>query len=287
MRIIQLFDPWKGKLCTCPPKYSFSPYTGCSHSCVYCYASSYIPHFFKPRVKRDVLKRLIHDISTIDVSIPVSMSNSSDPYQHLEKRLKITRSCLKVFKRAKIKLLVVTKSDLVLRDVDILKTMNASVSITITTLNRSIAKLLEPHAPEPAKRIKAAKNLISNGIPVSVRIDPIIPGLNDDVEELIKTLADIGVQHIVSSTYKVRPDNWKRFSIRFPSISKNLQKLYFDEGEQISNYRYLPTKLRFELMKKIRDICDSYGISFATCREGFTHLHTSKTCDGSHLIPDE
>jgi DNA repair photolyase len=287
MEVIREFDPWKGKLCTCPKKYSFSPYTGCSHKCLYCYASSYIPNFFNCRVKKNLIRRLIRDLTKIDRNLPISMANSSDPYPLIERDLKLTRTCLKLFKQANCRVLIITKSDLVTRDIDILKNMKVSVSISITTLNQDTASRLEPRAPSPEKRINAIKKLTAVGIPISVRLDPIIPGINDpEIENLVKVLGEIGVLHVVSSTYKARYDNWKRMIKAFPNEMKKLKRLYFKNGEKISNSIYLPKKLRFKLMKKVADACKKHNLTFATCREGFIGLHTSRSCDGSHLICD-
>jgi len=285
MQVIFPFDPWKSKLCTCPQKYSFSPYTGCGHGCLYCYASSYIPNFFQPRLKKNVIKRFESDLKRIDITKPISIANSSDPYQPLEEKYRIMRSILAIAKNFGARIQIVTKSDLVTRDVDLLGDMKASVSITITTLDEQISKRLEPHAPEPRERINAIKKLTRNGIKVSVRIDPIIPSINDDMkmlEELVKKVANAGALHIVSSTYKARPDNWKRLVAAFPEI-KRFKNLWF-KGEKVSNSFYLPKEIRYSLLLKLKEIVVANGVTFATCREGFPELQTSKTCDGTHLI---
>ncbi|MDI6639569.1 MAG: hypothetical protein QMD78_01965, partial [Methanocellales archaeon] len=90
MDVIRKFDPWGDPLCTCPPKYSFSPYTGCSHRCAYCYITSYIPNAFNCRPKKDLLKRVKKDVSKVDLAIPISISNSSDPYPPEEKDVLLT-----------------------------------------------------------------------------------------------------------------------------------------------------------------------------------------------------
>jgi DNA repair photolyase len=99
--------------------------------------------------------------------------------------------------------------------------------------------------------LKAAENLIRKGIPTSIRIDPIIPFVNDNPQNLIETLASIGVKHVTSSTYKMKPDNWERFSIALPKTAGKLNMLYFSKGERIGRYIYLPKELRLELMKKV------------------------------------
>ncbi|MFH7860940.1 MAG: radical SAM protein [Candidatus Aenigmatarchaeota archaeon] len=285
MQVLNFFDPWKSELCTCPRKYSFSPYSGCSHACVYCYASSYIKNFFKCRPKKDVVKKLVSDLKKIDKNFPVSISNSSDPYVPEEEKLKLTRDCLKYFALHRCKVLIITKSNIVARDTDILSKMKACVSVTITTLNEEIARKLEPKASLPRKRIKALEILSKKGIPTVVRLDPVIPFLNEnEIEDIVEVSTSVGAKHLVSSTYKVRPDNWRRFSFLFPEISKKLKDLYFKYGEKISNSFYLPKETRFRIMKKVREACDKNKISFSCCREGFFELNNSKSCDGTHLI---
>jgi DNA repair photolyase len=135
----------------------------------------------------------------------------------------------------------------------------------------------------PSERLKAAENLIRKGIPTSIRIDPIIPFVNDNPENLIDTLASIGVKHITSSTYKIKPDNWKRFSTALPKTAEKLKPFYFEKGEKIGRYAYLPKQLRLKLMKKVARLAKKHDVKFGTCREGLSQLNTA-TCDGSWLI---
>ncbi len=280
--LINIFDPWKSKLCTCPKKYSFNPYTGCGHRCIYCYITSYIRNAFNPRVKKELIKRVRKEVKKIDRRLYISMSNSSDPYTTIDREYKLTRACLKIFKENDVRVLIVTKSDLFLRDLDIIGDMKASISVTITTLDEEIAEKLEPNASEPSRRLKALEKAVSRGIRVSCRIDPIIPFLNEDVEELVKELSCIGVEHVVSSTFKPRHDSWRRFKEKFPKIADRLEKFYFINGERVQNSYYLSREFRYRLMRKIRDLCKKYRMTFSTCREGF--LKEAKSCDGSHLI---
>jgi len=214
----------------------------------------------------------------------ISISNSSDPYPPLEKKLLLTRGCLKILSKHNCKVQIVTKSDMVKRDVDILKRMRSCVSITITTLEEDIWKKLEPRAPSPEKRIKAIEKLIGEGIPVVVRIDPIIPFLNEEQAKLIKILSSLGVKQIISSTYKVRPDNWRRFTLAFPEVAKKLRELYFKRGERFNGYIYLPKEIRIRLMRKIKRLSEAHGMKFSCCREGFPQFNSAPTCDGSWTI---
>jgi len=155
--------------------------------------------------------------------------------------------------------------------------------MTITTENDALAKLLEPNAPPPSERLKAVETLIQKGIPTSVRIDPIIPFLNDTPEILIRTLSSLGVEHVTGSTYKMRPDNWRRLSLTLPETAQKLRLLYFSEGEKIGGSTLLPKDLRLKLMKDMRTLAERYGMKFGTCRENMAFLNTA-TCDGSWLI---
>jgi DNA repair photolyase len=280
--LISNFDPWRSGLCTCPPKLTFNPYTGCDHSCVYCYASGYIPNFSKCRPKKGLLERLEREAAKLRGET-VSIANSSDPYPELESNLGITRKCLQILTKNDCRIQIVTKSNIVTRDADLLTKVPSTVALTITTQDEDIARLLEPHAPAPSERLKALENLARKEIPVSVRIDPVIPYVNDEPKKLVGMLADIGVKHITSSTYKVRTDNWRRFEIVFPKVAAELKVLYFDEGEKIVRNRLLPRNMRMRLMKNIRDLVTSNGMGFGVCREGLAELNTA-TCDGSWLL---
>jgi len=279
MMLLTTFDPWHSPLCTCLNKLTFNPYTGCDHKCVYCYATSYIPNFYNCRPKKDLTTRLQQEASRLKGQL-ISIANSSEPYPAIEKHLSLTRKCLQTLSQHSCRLQIITKSNLVTRDSDILKKVASVVAFTITTDNNELAQKLEPNAPTPLQRIQAIRALTQKGIPVCVRIDPIIPLLNDNPETLIKTLATLRVKHITSSTYKVKQDNWKRFSHTFQATAKQLEPLYFANGERIGGYRYLPKKLRYNIMKTIREQTQKAGMTFGTCREGFPQLNTA-SCDGA------
>jgi DNA repair photolyase len=283
--LISRFDPWQSSLCTCPPKLTFNPYTGCDHGCVYCYASSYIPQFAKCRPKSNLLKRLQCEAAKLKGET-VSIANSSDPYPRMEATLGLTRRCLEIFAESNCRIQIITKSNLVIRDDDLLSMVPSTVALTITTDDAEVARFLEPYAPSPDERLRAAEVLIGEGIPVSVRIDPVIPFVNDQPEELVAALAAIGVRHVTSSTYKIKPDNWRRFSAVLPDVAEKLKRFYFKEGERIGGNILLPRDFRFRLLKNIRDLTMANGMEFGVCREGLTRLNTA-ACDASWLLNTE
>jgi len=265
-------------MCTCPAKLTLNPNTGCSHGCINCYASSYIPNFSDCRPKKELLTALVREAAKLKGEI-VSISNSSDPYPPIEANTGLTRRCLEILAESNCRIQIITKSKIVTRDDDLLAKAPSAVALTITTDDDGLAKVLEPHAPSASERLRAAQDLLAKGIPVSVRIDPIIPFVNEEPRRLIATLADIGVRHITSSTYKPKPDNWRRLSQALPKTAEKLKPLYFQQGERIGGNTLLPKDLRLKLLSGVRELALAKGMKFGVCREGLPQLNTA-ACDG-------
>jgi len=284
MAVITPFDPWKNELCSCPDKYSLSAYTGCGHGCLYCYASSYIRSFFKPRPKKDFINRLRKEIRKFHPGEHIAMANSSDPYLPLEKQLRLTRSALEIIENCNLKLTMVTKSSLILRDIDILeKLKNIVVSFTITTLDKDLSTRLEPYASTPQERLKTMR-ILAKKIPVVCRLDPLIYPLNiKNIRKIVKVLKEAGVRQVITSTYKVKPDNLKRMVTVFSEYGQLWQKLYLGEGERKGSYIYLPYRLRKELIILVRKETLKQNMEFSSCREGMADLNTA-VCDGSSFF---
>ena len=284
--ILNPFDPWKSWLCTCPSKLSLNPYTGCPHGCLYCYARSYIPHFSCCRPKADLPRRLDREAARVPPGRLVAMSSSSDPYPPMEEKLCLSRSCLKILRDRGLAVQVVTKSCLVARDAHLLAGMRASVAMTLTTLDDSISRILESGAALPGQRLKAMEKLAALGVPVSARIDPIIPGINDaEIDDLVSAVSRAGARHITSSTYKARPGGLKRIVNAFPEQGAALQRL-FAGGEMMAGSLYLPSELRMDLMERIAASAEVEGLTFSSCREGSAPA-PGINCDGSHLLPSQ
>lgn len=284
MGLITPFDPWRGELCTCPPKYSLSPYVGCSHRCVYCYASSYIRNFFLVREKKNFLLRLRKEVRKIEKGIFITMANSTDPYLPQERKSRLTRESLKILANREVKIMIVTKSSLVVRDIDILKSFKkVVVSFSLTTLKKELAERLEPSAPSPQERLEAMEKL-SPYVNVVCRLDPLIYPLNiGEIEEIVKEVVYRGAKQIITSTYKVRRDNFKRMVNSFPECESIWRSLYLAQGEKKRGYIYLSEEMRKELIEMVREVSLKYGVDFSSCREGFAYLNTAK-CDGSSFF---
>lgn len=288
MSVVTPFDPWRSPLCTCPTKYVVHPYTGCGHRCLYCYATSYIRDHGRPRPKEDLLYRLTRDLRKIPQGALIEMSTSSDPYTPPEDSLGLTRSAIREILSRGYTLLITTKSTLVVRDLDILTRYlgRVAVAITITTLDRRVASVLEPEAPPPDERLKAVRALSRAGVPVAVRVDPVVPYVNDDpsgLERLIRAVAEAGALQVTSSTYKARYDSLARIARSFPEVGERIVELYRG-GERVGGYKYLRRDLRLSYVKMVKEIAEYFGLAFQTCREGFPELGTpGYSCDGSSL----
>ncbi len=286
LRVVRLFDPWNSKYCTCPLKYNLNPYTGCLHGCIYCYARTYIKDFNRPRVKDKLIPNIVADLSKIPTGALIAMSNSSDPYTSPEDVLGMTRKALSRIIGRGHPVLIITKSDLVVRDIDILRKGRTVVSLTVTTLDEGVSRALEPNAPPPSRRIRALEKLARECIPTTARVDPIIPYVNDDVrmlKELIGELASVGVRQITASTLKVRGDILRRVCEVFPEIATKLRALYAN-GERIDNYTYLPRELRLKYLMTVRELSYEKGIPLTTCRESLQITTPGIHCDGTTFL---
>jgi DNA repair photolyase len=235
------------------------------------------------RPKKDLLKRLAREAAKLKGET-ISLSNSSDPYPRIECDAGLTRETIKTLARSCCRIQIITKSTLVARDADILREAPATVALTITSDNDNIARILEPNAPKPSERLKTIETLTRQGIPVSVRIDPIIPYVNSECNLLIENIASFGVKHVTVSTYKARNRDWKRLVQAWPDVAEKLAPLYWSQGEHAGGCMMLPTGLRFKLLSSVRLAALRCGLQFAVCREGLGDLSTA-TCDGSWLLP--
>ena len=269
--------------CTCPPKYNINTYLGkCAHKCIYCYAVKFPSFVGPPEPRLKILEQIENMAKNTKPKHPVMMSDCTDPYQPLEKQHLITRKCAQTLAKHNYPLLIVTKSDLVTRDLDIYKKTPTVISITITTLNEHIAALTEPHAPPPQKRITALQKSIEQNIPTTARIDPIIPTINDNKKEfkkLVSTLADTGVKQITIATMKPVRGFFSKLKQTNPKIYEKLVKAYAD-GKWTAGYKYLLEEKRWKIIKKLRPIVLSHKLDFASCREGLPQLNTA-LCDGT------
>ena len=186
---------------------SINPYRGCEHGCVYCFARPGHAYLglspgldFETRIfaKPEAAKRLRAELAKPSyLPAVIAIGTNTDPYQPVEKRLGITRSILEVLWAARHPVAIVTKSNLVLRDLDILAPMAeaklARVLVSVTTLDPSLARKMEPRAPRPGLRLETIRRLADSGVPTGTLAAPMIPGLNDDeLEAILEAAARAG-----------------------------------------------------------------------------------------------
>jgi|GEM_PF-35610 len=183
---------------------SINPYRGCEHGCVYCFArpthaymglSPGLDFESKLFAKPDAARLLERELSRPGyVPRTIAIGTNTDPYQPIEKKWRIMREILEVLEAFGHPVGIVTKSALIMRDIDILSRMAerglAKVALSVTTLDRKIARTMEPRAATPPRRLEAMRALNEAGIPVSVMIGPVIPGLNDsEIERILEESA--------------------------------------------------------------------------------------------------
>ncbi len=179
---------------------SINPYRGCEHGCIYCFArpthsymglSAGLDFEAKLFAKPDAPRLLERELSKPGYKVkPIAIGTNTDPYQPIEREWRIMRQILEILDQANHPVVIVTKSALILRDIDILKSMAerglVKVGISVTTLDRKLARTMEPRASTPAKRLEAIKALSEAGIPVAVMMAPVIPALNDhEIERIL------------------------------------------------------------------------------------------------------
>ncbi len=179
---------------------SINPYRGCEHGCIYCFArpthsymglSAGLDFEAKLFAKPDAPRLLERELSKPGYKVkPIAIGTNTDPYQPIEREWRIMRQILEILDKANHPVVIVTKSALILRDIDILKSMAerglVKVGISVTTLDRKLARTMEPRASTPGKRLEAIKALSEAGIPVAVMMAPVIPALNDhEIERIL------------------------------------------------------------------------------------------------------
>jgi len=212
---------------------SINPYRGCEHGCIYCYARPTHSYYglsagldFESRlfVKPDAVKALRRELTRPGYKCEViALGTNTDCYQPLERERRITRGILELLSGCDHPVGIVTKSHLVTRDIDLLAPMAekklAQVLISITTLDRRLARSMEPRAATPARRLDAIREISAAGIPVGVLTSPIIPGLNDsELESILRAAREAGA---TSASYLL---------VRLPHDVKNLFREWLSES---------------------------------------------------------
>ncbi len=233
-----------------PFAWTINPYRGCEFGCVYCYAR-YTHEFLELRdpmdferrifVKRRAAEILERTLARTPVGRDsIAIGTATDPYQPAERSFGLTRSMLEVFARVgDIRLSITTKSNLVVRDLDLLKRINErselSVNFSLITLNRRLQRALEPRAPRPEMRLRAMSVLAAAGIHCNILMMPMIPGLTDSaagIENVIAAARRHGAENIHCRTLFLKPAAARRFlpfiQAQFPELAGQMRDRYGD-----------------------------------------------------------
>ena len=239
--------------------YSFNPYRGCEHGCIYCYArpsheflgfSSGLDFETKIMVKEDAPQLLEKELKKKSYKPDIIIfSGNTDCYQPIESKLKLTRKALEVCLKYRNPVGLITKNALVLRDLDILKEMCKkdliSVTITITSLDKTLISKMEPRTSIPQKRLETIEKLAENNIPVGVNIAPVIPGLNDEeIPLILKAASEMGGEYagfiLLRLPYTVKDlfINW--LNSEFPQkANKIINRIKNMRGGKLNNSEFV------------------------------------------------
>jgi DNA repair photolyase len=280
--------------------WSINPYVGCAFGCAYCYAR-YAHRYSAERLstaadhdkadalptdelppwlafeRRIMIKREAPELVRRALARPgtlealrretVVIGTATDPYQPAERRFRITRGVLEVLaEQTGIRVAIITKSPLVTRDVDVLRRINErsrlTVHISLITVDREIARILEPRAPTPEARLRAIARLSANGIEVGVNCMPVLPGITDApemIEELVRSVKVANAAYISACTLRLQATARDRYlpfiASEFPELAKRYERAYAT-GYQVSE-RY-----RDGLSARFKIVCDRNGIAF-------------------------
>ena len=263
-----------------PFTWTINPYRGCEFACKYCYAR-YTHEFMEMRdgaefeqkiyVKQHTAELLRRDLRRVEPGEAIALGTATDPYQPAERRYEVTRGILEEFARHRgFELGIVTKSDLIVRDLDLLRALalnNAlSIHITVTTMNVELARILEPRAPRPDLRIDAVRRLSEAGINVGVSSSPVLPGITDSplgLEDVVRAAAAAGARHIFAGPLFLKPCSAAIFlpflAKEFPHLLENYRKRYQDRS-------FLPPSYGKRIGQLIAKFRQKYGIKRADPR---------------------
>jgi DNA repair photolyase len=265
-----------------PFTWTINPYRGCEFACKYCYAR-YTHEFMEMRdgadfeqkiyVKEHVAELLRQELRQVKPGEEIAIGTATDPYQPAERRYEVTRAILQELARHQgLELGIITKSNLILRDIELLQEIGRhnrlSVSVTITTLNVDLARLLEPRAPRPDLRLETVRKLSQNSIRTGVSCAPVLPGITDaprDLEALVQAAAEAGARHLFGNPLFLKPCSAAVF---FPFLEKEFPNLMEGYRRRYQDRAFLPKAYGQRLAQLIARLREKHGIRNGRERSG-------------------
>jgi DNA repair photolyase len=255
-------DPWFGV------KHTMNLYRGCQHQCIYCDSRSecyQIEDFADILVKTNAIELLKKELPSKRTRGTIGLGSMNDCYMPLEERYRLTRKALELVAQYRFPVHIITKSDLVLRDLDLLKEISkiyAAVSFTITTADDALAAKLEPGAPSPSRRYQAIKALSDQGLYTGITLMPVLPFIEDNEENIaaiVEGANRAGAKYIIASFGMTMRDRqrayyYEKLDLLFPGLREKYEKRY---GDQYSCGAPNAGKLE----KRFREACAQRGIA--------------------------
>jgi DNA repair photolyase len=257
-----------------PFRWHINPYRGCSHSCVYCYAR-YSHEYLGYTDWRDFEQEILVKTNAAAVLRAelrrrswrgelVNLSGVCDPYQPAEGQYRITQGILEALRDQATPACIATKSPLVLRDADIIEELNeragAAVLTSICTLDTDLARLLEPDAPPPERRLEIVAEMARRGVPTGILLMPVLPFLTDSAQELealAKAVRQAGGTILIAGGLNLRSSARRRFipflAETFPDLLPRYRRLYSTPDALSEHYR--------PAWKKVEELRAAYGLS--------------------------
>ncbi|MGZ4874739.1 MAG: radical SAM protein, partial [Candidatus Angelobacter sp.] len=256
-----------------PFSWQINPYRGCEFACKYCYAR-YTHEFMEMRdgldferkiyVKKNSAWLLRQELRQVRAGQSIAIGTATDPYQPAERKFGITRAVMEEFARHEgFSLGLVTKSDLILRDLDLLRAIASRnrlrIHITITTTDTNLARILEPRAPRPDLRFIAVKKLVAAGIPTSVNCAPVLPGITDspkELESVVRAAAAAGARSVAAIPLFLKPCSEKIFIPFLREHFPNLVRLY---ETRYADRAFLPVEYKRRISALVNRLCRLHG----------------------------
>lgn len=257
-----------------PFSWQINPYRGCEFACKYCYAR-YTHEFMemhdgldferKIYIKKHGAWLLRQELKQVRAGQSIAIGTATDPYQPAERKFGITRAVMEEFARhAGLSLGLVTKSDLIMRDLDLLRAIAAKnrlrIHITITTTDMDLARILEPRAPRPDLRFAAVKKLIAAGISTSVNCAPILPAITDSpqaLESVVQGAAAAGAASVAAIPLFLKPCSAKVFMPFLQEHFPHLMPLY---RARYASRAFLPDDYKKRISMLVSKLCRKHGI---------------------------
>ena len=260
----------KGILTGSGGQYGMNIYRGCTHGCIYCDSRSACYHFTHPfediEVKQNAPELLARALKSKRKKCMIGTGAMSDPYMHCEEELKLTRRCLEIILENNFGLAIQTKSDLILRDIDLLSEINRKtkcvVQMTLTTYDDDLCRILEPNVCNTGRRIEVLEEMQRRGIPTIVWLTPILPFINDTEENITAILNEcvrVGVKGIIDFGMGLtlregdREYYYAALDRHFPGMKERYIETY-------GNAYVLPSPNAKELTAVFKRICRDNGI---------------------------